>query len=597
MISWGSLVQAALWGTLAACLGGTGSSVLDRLAGLAAGGLTGVFFSRRIRASGQRPGGIRLSLEITSGMEAVGLAVVLVFLFQDLGLLGLEATYRLIHFSWNVLPIGPRLEWVAGRLPGHLLGALKWVFAGVVLGPVLSRVGQKLSWWSMPGSPPERGREIAAPVLCAILLLVSGLGLLRHILIEVESQTREESMVSIPGGMYPMGSDRGQPADGPEHLVDVPTFSISRYETTIRQYWIFLKATDRALPPGWKDPERPFTLRPHEPVEAVSWRDVNAYAQFVGRRLPTEAEWESAGRGASGRSYPWGQDFDAARGNFGSESCRLSHLGRLDVRVPDARTGCYAVPGNRPIDVGVVSGDITPEGVHDLAGNVAEWVSDDFAPYPGAPDLRATVLLDPTLDPDLVGNREEIVKAEFETTVMKVYRGGDYGGSRDREAWLFRRQIAPPDVALWGKGIRTARSNADEAVSTIDIDHFSGDPAGQVAREVDGRAPYIPRVDSASQAVFRGIVADHAIDVSHALGSHGGNRTGTDCIDPDFPGVFFLPPPEFHGEISNGTFEGSLCDRHHVVARKISRGAMIGHGDDRSPGVQQGRSFTAKGYQ
>lgn len=121
-----------------------------------------------------------------------------------------------------------------------------------------------------------------------------------------------------------------------------------------------------------------------KPVVQVTWFGAQRYCRELGRRLPTEAEWELAARGPSGRRFPWGA---------GEPRC-----GDVVFGAP-AGAGCPAVAG--PADVGTSSGDVTPEGLRDLGGNVAEWVADAYvAPYracgaecrnpvAGAPDAGA----------------------------------------------------------------------------------------------------------------------------------------------------------------------------------------------------------------
>lgn len=97
-------------------------------------------------------------------------------------------------------------------------------------------------------------------------------------------------------------------------------------------------------------------------MTGVDWYEAMAYAAWVGKRLPTEIEWECAVRGTGGRPYPWGEEFDPAKANLGPPR---SGGGRMH---PPGRH--VLLPADQP------TADRTPEGVLHLAGNAREWVFD-----------------------------------------------------------------------------------------------------------------------------------------------------------------------------------------------------------------------------
>lgn len=162
-------------------------------------------------------------------------------------------------------------------------------------------------------------------------------------------------LVLVPAGNFVMGDDE----DSPRREVFLDAFYVDRFEVTTGRYAKFLAATGSAHPPeGWEalDLDRGDEL----PVSGVDWNDASAYCKWVGRRLPTESEWEKAARGTDERRFPWG-----------NESPQLDRLNFQNAS-PEAYDGGLEKVGTHPAGR-------SPYGVHDMAGNVAEWTADWYA--------------------------------------------------------------------------------------------------------------------------------------------------------------------------------------------------------------------------
>ncbi len=168
-----------------------------------------------------------------------------------------------------------------------------------------------------------------------------------------------DTQIVIPSGPFLMGSDKKRTSEQnrPQHRVDLPAYSIDKYPTTNIQYARFIADKGYRPPLNWVDGAIPPEMETH-PVVMVSWYDASNYCSWAGKRLPSEAEWEKAARGSDGRRWPWGEHMDASRLNT-----------------------YYSVGSTT--DVRAYPQGASPYGVMDMAGNVFEWIEDDFLPYLG----------------------------------------------------------------------------------------------------------------------------------------------------------------------------------------------------------------------
>jgi serine/threonine-protein kinase len=197
-------------------------------------------------------------------------------------------------------------------------------------------------------------------------------------------------MALIPAGPFTMGSDQATALaecekyftgcnaeewylnEGPVHAVTLDAYYLDLYEVTNAQYQACLMAG--ACAPPRRNSSSTVTAyfdNPEYsayPVIWVDWTQATAYCAWRGLRLPTEAEWEKAARGDDARLYPWGNDFEAGAGNFCDVNCG-------EPWANAAFDDGYA--GTAP--VGSFTLGVSPYGLHDLAGNVNEWVADRYA--------------------------------------------------------------------------------------------------------------------------------------------------------------------------------------------------------------------------
>ena len=210
-------------------------------------------------------------------------------------------------------------------------------------------------------------------------------------------------MVLVPAGEFTMGSEQGDDDEQPVHRVFLDSFYLDTFEVTNGRFAKFVAAIQSEPPWGFADQETP-VVHAEQPVRWVNWLEATGYCLWAGKRLPTEAEWEKAARGPEGRLYPWGHDPPTpAHAVFGLKE--------------GAET--VAPIGHR--DKGM-----SPYGVHDLAGNLYEWVADWYD--------EAVYTPTPTINP----------RGPAEGTV-KVQRGGSYINGPYRLRSAFRTKGEPTE--------------------------------------------------------------------------------------------------------------------------------------------------------
>jgi formylglycine-generating enzyme required for sulfatase activity len=168
-----------------------------------------------------------------------------------------------------------------------------------------------------------------------------------------------EGMIFIPEGTFERGSEIN-PEEGPIRKLFLKAFYIDKYPVRNQDYALFLKATGHPAPKQWQKGEYPQGEANH-PVVHVSWHDAHAYAEWAGKRLPQESEWEKAARGREGRKYPWGEESDIHKANT------LESNKGYTVAV-----GSYSPEGD------------SPYGLVDVAGQVWEWTENWFQAYEGS---------------------------------------------------------------------------------------------------------------------------------------------------------------------------------------------------------------------
>jgi formylglycine-generating enzyme required for sulfatase activity len=223
----------------------------------------------------------------------------------------------------------------------------------------------------------------------------------------VQPPREVDGMMLIPEGYVTLGSDEVGDREKPVHRVLVQTFYLDRYEVTNREYKMFCDATGHKVPPYWKNKTYPKELEKY-PVVQVTWHDAIAYARWVGKRLPTEVEWERAAKGPHGYRYAYGNVYDPRKAN--TETRKTLPVGSYTAN---------------------------DFGLFDMTGNANEWTSSLFKPYPYKK----------------ADGREDI-----ESSGTRVLRGGGNSSGTTNSRCLVRLD-GLPDYGTPSDGFRCARDS------------------------------------------------------------------------------------------------------------------------------------------
>jgi formylglycine-generating enzyme required for sulfatase activity len=184
----------------------------------------------------------------------------------------------------------------------------------------------------------------------------------------------EKGEVLVPG-TGPEGFLMGKGSDRPHRVILTHAFCMDATEVTVKDYKKCVEAG--ACKEPWRgDPWSMYPAFPEHPVNVISWPKSRAYCEWAKKRLPTEAEWEWAATGPEQNKYPWG--------NTPEPSCEEVDFTRFGAPKfnPGGDVGCHG-GGPSPVGAHPKGARRWPGGeLHDLAGNVWEWVEDSHAPYP-----------------------------------------------------------------------------------------------------------------------------------------------------------------------------------------------------------------------
>ncbi len=261
-----------------------------------------------------------------------------------------------------------------------------------------------------------------------------------------------DGMVCVPGGTFLLGSRTYRPFGPdfdpvPEQLVHVPTYLVDADEMTVATFRSAMGAegVDAPIPNSETEPYCRFTSAPgtfeDASINCISRNTAEAACAALGKRLPTEAEWEYAAGGASlDAPFPW------AMADPVSENLCVQAVVARDDLFGDGSRECSLLEPDLPLgpQIGGSSLDVSFLGIRNMAGNLSEWVADDFLPFSDEACWGGDLALrdDPLCSADLADG---------------TIRGGDWRGFVYNTHAFFRRP-APKKIRIDRIGVRCARS-------------------------------------------------------------------------------------------------------------------------------------------
>ena len=221
-----------------------------------------------------------------------------------------------------------------------------------------------------------------------------------------------EKMKYIPAGEFNIGDPfkEGDKDEQPVKRVFIDAFFMDIHEVTVGEYKIFLSETNH-LKPNWTK-IRQYSPTDQHPILYITWHDAMAYAKWIKKRLPTEAEWEYAARGGlTNQRYPWGNDINSKHVNYKRQ------IGKT------VKVGSY--PSNN-------------YGLHDISGNVAEWCLDGYDPTFYTRLARKNPFAD--------GNIQDVIQRVNQIRTFRIIRGGSWHGDENNLRIANRNSRSPSDT-------------------------------------------------------------------------------------------------------------------------------------------------------